>query len=147
MTSFFKALTYENPYHPRAVKFNVVLPSFFKAVKNGFCGDVYPNEASHLKAFASWIKTAKFAPKAPQKKQLRLVSPDETNPAKKSEQNVSQVYATCSNSELQESHENMIRLIESSSKLAQLPQFFEHRRALVNELIKRGLSYDPVLIA
>lgn len=55
LTSFFKALTYENRYHPRDLPFAFVLPEFFQAVQDAIIEDVFPSEASHKKAFKNWI--------------------------------------------------------------------------------------------
>lgn len=55
LAALFKGLTYENPYHPREIPFNIVIPEFLNACRSGIIEEVYPNEASHLKAFKDWI--------------------------------------------------------------------------------------------
>jgi len=52
---FYEYLAYNNPYHPYEMPYNFVLPAYFKALVEGRVEDVYPNVASLMKGFRTWI--------------------------------------------------------------------------------------------
>jgi len=137
LTSFFKAITEDNPYHPVDVPYNRTIPVFFKQIQNALIENVFPNEASHLKAFKSWVQYADFD---------RSKTPKPEKPKRQPTlADIKATYQAETSKSLIEQANNMATLIDMSPSLAESPQFYQHRRALVNELILRGLQYPSIL--
>lgn len=137
LTSFFKALTEDNPYHPVDVPYNRTIPAFFKQIQSALIENVYPNEASHLKAFKSWVHYANFDKSKTAKSEEPKRLPTQAD--------IKATYQAETSKSLIEQANHIANLIDMSPTLAELPQFYEHRRALVNELILRGLQYPSIL--
>lgn len=55
------------------------------------------------------------------------------------------VYSADTTEGLETTHDAMVLLIQTDHQIANMPQFYEHRRALVNELTNRGKTINPIL--
>lgn len=134
LTSFFKALTEENPYHPINVAYNKSLPAFFNAIQKAMIENVLPSEASHIKAFKQWIAGANLKP------ELKALPEQSTVPVK-----IESIYEMAKDHELQHTHDSMLMLIKTKNSLSQCKSFYAQKRALINEMHKRNMPYSPKL--
>lgn len=131
-----------NPAWPANVDHARLYADFFNAVEAGHAPRPTKSAFAYAESFREWAKHKNLLQAYGDQRQLPGATQSKKPPTAAQ---IKAVYGACTSAELQESAANFTALLQLSPSLGQLPQFYQHRRALVNELSKRGLPVNPTL--